>query len=1176
MQNKALIIVSFIGLIIGTISVFSYCGGDISSILPDTGENQKTCKNSAQCGVGEKCINNFCTKVDAGGVQSCRNNSDCSADEECVNSVCQKKAVDAGDAGEEIPTDITPVESVYCNYNSECPQGFVCNIETHSCIPGGRIKVEPDKVSFGAAGFGQEVKRTVIVTNIGNGPLTIYVVDFETNTNPDPDHPRFTRVTDKNIPATLSPNDTLNIDVLYRQDDADPDNGFLVINSSDITQPQVKVFLFSTYKGPPDLKIVDRSTNPPKTLYPEATSQNTYTINLGNIPIGNTKDLMVSFLNDSDGSILAIKSANIVQMSKNKIDVELRSMIDPNTKYTPPIYMSAKEMIDMYIKYVPSTKEAQELTRVTIVTNDSDINNDSIEDNGELIINIVGQAGYVPPGINVDKTEMNFGEVQVGLSSEDLFNICNTGEDNLVIDGTSGLDNPNTDFSISPSKLGGTILGGACIEVKVKFTPLNQGNQFNKIVVKSNDPNNPNIEVKLYGMGTDPNLVLNPDQDIDFGIVEVGKESKEVSLSIYNSGKGNLSINSIGLTIGSSADFIITNLPQQFPVLLKGDGQETLTFGVKFKPSVSSDPQAIKGALEIKSSDKDNQIKYLNLSGIGFACPNGFSDCNNDMSDRCEANINTSLEHCGHCNNPCVVSNGTPVCNNGTCQIQSCNQFWADCDKLYNTGCETSTEKDVNNCGNCGLKCSVLNGVPKCESGNCGIDRCNTPYKDCKNGYLDGCETNTNTDANNCGGCGKTCSAPNATTKCNNGFCAIDKCDNGFKDCDGIYSNGCETYIFGDSLNCGECGAICMIDNANPKCVSGQCAIDSCVGDYSDCDGKVSNGCEKNLSNDVNNCGFCNFICTINNAQPKCVNRTCVIDYCLGTFRDCNGNVSDGCETDTSNSVDNCGGCGSSFKCSVANGTAKCENSICGIASCNTGYKDCKNGYSDGCETNTTNDVNNCGNCGTICNIPPYAQSVACQSSTCKITACSSTYYDINGNYNDGCECRQDSDDIAGSGNTSDTAIDLGTLQDSAKQYTQVTGKNIVPTSDVDWYKVVAQDVATVGYNNFDFIVEIVGCNANNPAACEFQIEVYKDVVDNNHKMCSDDVYYRFTVNFRSDVDSNGKNEGENPCTASCISNDFVNNCCHNYTATYYIKVYRRAGAAASCNSYTLKVTNGT
>ncbi len=1170
-MSQKYIIMIFSAIAIAGIILFAQCSDDVSSILEDTGGAQRICKNSAQCEKDEVCVNNLCVKRDGGSINTCRNSSDCAFDEECVNSVCQKKSVDGGT--EEAGIDITPVESIQCHYNSECPDGFVCNLETNTCIAGGRIKVDPEKLEFGSVQFGQEVKKTVIVTNIGNGSLTIYLVDFESSTNPDPEHPRFTKATDKMIPATLQPNDTLNIDVIYKQDDAQPDNGFLVINSSDITNPSVKVFLSSRYKGNPDLVIVDRSSNPPQLLYPQSGATDQFTIDLGNIPLGNTKEAMVTLYNQAEEAIISIKSANIIQMSQNKIEVELRSVFDPNTKYTAPFYISAGEMIDLYVKYAPENKEANEHTKLSIVTNDPDINNDYIDDTGELTVNIIGQAGYVPPGINVDKTEINFGEIQVGMSVEDIFNICNTGEDTLTIDGASGFDNPNTDYTISPSKLGGTLQGGACMEVKVTFAPKSQGAQFNKIIIKSNDPNNPLIEVKIYGIGTDPNLVINPDTDQDFGIVEVGKESQEVLFTIYNSGKGNLSINSIALSIGSSSDFILVNVPQQFPVVIKGDGQETISFGVKFRPSIPSDPNQIKGALEIKSSDKDNQVKYINLAGIGFACPNGYSDCNNDMSDKCETDILSSVDNCGGCGVLCSVANGTPKCVNKECMIDQCDQFWADCDKLYNTGCETSTQSDINNCGLCGLKCSVLNGTPGCDNGNCAIDSCNTPFRDCRNGYADGCEANTNTDVNNCGGCGKICSASNATSKCVNGFCGIDRCDSGFKDCDGQYFNGCEINISADVNNCGDCGVVCMINNANPECVNSQCAIDTCIGDYRDCNNLVSDGCEINISNNVNNCGFCGYICDIKNAQARCVNKLCEIDYCLGTYRDCNVDVLDGCETDTSTDINHCGFCGNS--CTVQNGTARCENSTCEIDSCSAGFMDCYNGYSDGCETNITNDVNNCNGCGNICPNVQNSTSVGCSSSTCIITGCVSTYYDINGNYNDGCECRQDDNDRSNLGNTSDTAIDLGTLQDSLKQYFQVTGKNVVPSDDADWYKVVAEDVSTSGYNNFDFIVEIVGCEPSLPDSCEFQVEVYKDVVDNDHKVCSNDVKYEFTVNFQRDDDGNGKNEGENPCTASCISNDFVNNCCHNYTATYYIKVYRRAGASATCNNYTLKITNG-
>ncbi|MCX7958403.1 MAG: choice-of-anchor D domain-containing protein, partial [Deltaproteobacteria bacterium] len=304
MFKNALIIFGTLAVLSAAI-LFSQCSGDVSSMLEDTGGNQKPCKNSAQCDKDESCVNNFCVKKDGGTITTCRNSTDCNSDEECINSVCQKKSVDGG--VEEVVSDVTPVESTKCKYNSECPEGFICNPESSTCVPGGRIKVDPDKIDFGSVQFGQSVKKTVVITNIGYGPLTIYLVDFETNTNPDPDHPRFTKATEKNIPAILQPNDTMNVDVTYKQDDAQPDNGFLVINSSDITNPSIKVFMSSRYKKNPDLVIVDRSSTPPKLLYPQSGATTSYGIDLGNIPVGNTKEMIVTLLNQSEDGIIAIK-----------------------------------------------------------------------------------------------------------------------------------------------------------------------------------------------------------------------------------------------------------------------------------------------------------------------------------------------------------------------------------------------------------------------------------------------------------------------------------------------------------------------------------------------------------------------------------------------------------------------------------------------------------------------------------------------------------------------------------------------------------------------------------------------------------------------------------------------------------------------------------------------------
>jgi hypothetical protein len=51
----------------------------------------------------------------------------------------------------------------------------------------------------------------------------------------------------------------------------------------------------------------------------------------------------------------------------------------------------------------------------------------------------------------------------------------------------------------------------------------------------------------------------------------------------------------------------------------------------------------------------------------------------------------------------------------------------------------------------------------------CAIITCNAGYADCNGTYSDGCETNLNTNASHCGMCGVVCSAP--TPNCTAGTC---------------------------------------------------------------------------------------------------------------------------------------------------------------------------------------------------------------------------------------------------------------------------------------------------------------------------------------------------------------------------------------------------------------------
>ena len=230
------------------------------------------------------------------------------------------------------------------------------------------------------------------------------------------------------------------------------------------------------------------------------------------------------------------------------------------------------------------------------------------------------------------------------------------------------------------------------------------------------------------------------------------------------------------------------------------------------------------------------------------------------------------------------------------------------------TGCRSNSDCTGQQCDRTSHKCVACVDDTACGFGqicNVATETCVTgcsPQHAC--GFGQGCCAgacvNGNTDVNNCGACGNVCPS-------GSGCCA-----------------GTCTPL-STLANCGTCGNACAdVPSGTRACTSGKCGVGGCNTGFADCDKNATNGCEVSINVDVNNCGTCGNACgsPANATGLGCVNGKCGMT-CNGSFKDCNGTYSDGCEVDTSKDNKNCGACGNACPSGIT-----CASGLCGFNSC--------------------------------------------------------------------------------------------------------------------------------------------------------------------------------------------------------------------------------------------------
>jgi hypothetical protein len=239
-----------------------------------------------------------------------------------------------------------------------------------------------------------------------------------------------------------------------------------------------------------------------------------------------------------------------------------------------------------------------------------------------------------------------------------------------------------------------------------------------------------------------------------------------------------------------------------------------------------------------------------------LACDPGFGSCDSRIDNGCEQSV-ADPSACGACGVSCLepeplcasLPEGGYACAAGCGTGTLCGESCVD------------TQSDATHCNGCDIQCaSGMNASPICTAGACSL-RCDPGFDDCD--AASGCETTVALDVSHCGECDNACSVPPySTATCSDGTCGF-RCDAGRADCTGGAADGCEIDTSSDPAHCGSCGTVCTpgAHVSTVGCADGACVITSCRSPREDCDGNFSNGCETKVNNDENNCGGCGIVC---------------------------------------------------------------------------------------------------------------------------------------------------------------------------------------------------------------------------------------------------------------------------------------------------------------------------
>ncbi len=225
----------------------------------------------------------------------------------------------------------------------------------------------------------------------------------------------------------------------------------------------------------------------------------------------------------------------------------------------------------------------------------------------------------VEPEITYDKTYFSFGSVNRGSSSTaQTLTITNTWTGDLNV-ATSVTGTNTGDFSVAAGTCSSsgsfTVAPDGSCGLEVTFIPAGAGSRVASLVLTTNDPNHPTINIPLNGNSVQPHIVVTASPS-NLGSVNVGSSSAGY-LVINNTGgtPAPLTVTGISISGPNASEFGLSSTSCSSPITT-GSCMKTITFA----PASSG---AKSATISVSSDDPDNSTVAVTVTGTGVGSGTG-------------------------------------------------------------------------------------------------------------------------------------------------------------------------------------------------------------------------------------------------------------------------------------------------------------------------------------------------------------------------------------------------------------------------------------------------------------------------------------------------------------------------------------------------------------------------